>query len=141
MSPNHYLSVAISYLFRNRMQWGESPAVGKTVVSSSMIDRVAKSLNRELAEVPVGFKWFVEGLLNRSYGFGGEESAGASFLQKDGGCGVPTKMGSSSAFLLQRSWRSPAKAPLTIIVIWKSSLAGPFMREWMFRQTGKKRRF
>src|SRR5690625_7231099 len=67
------------------MRWGESHAVGKTVFCSSMIDRVAKSVNRELAEVPVGFKWFVEGLLNRSYGFGGEESAGASFLQKDGG--------------------------------------------------------
>lgn len=84
MNPNHYLSVAISYLFQNRPGWSDDAAVGKTLVSSSMIDRVAKSINRNLAEVPVGFKWFVDGLLNGTYGFGGEESAGASFLKKDG---------------------------------------------------------
>jgi phosphoglucomutase len=84
MNPNHYLSVAINYLFQNRPGWSEDAAVGKTLVSSSMIDRVAKSIGRNLAEVPVGFKWFVDGLLNGSYGFGGEESAGASFLRKDG---------------------------------------------------------
>ncbi|MCU1261863.1 MAG: phosphoglucomutase, alpha-D-glucose phosphate-specific, partial [Bryobacterales bacterium] len=82
--PNHYLSVAISYLFRNRPGWRADAAVGKTVVSSSMIDRVAASLNRKLVEVPVGFKWFVDGLVDGSFGFGGEESAGASFLRKDG---------------------------------------------------------
>ncbi|MEX0661574.1 MAG: phosphoglucomutase (alpha-D-glucose-1,6-bisphosphate-dependent) [Balneolaceae bacterium] len=84
MNPNHYLAVAIQYLFQNRPQWGKDAAIGKTLVSSSMIDRVAKSINRTLAEVPVGFKWFVEGLSDGSYGFGGEESAGASFLRKDG---------------------------------------------------------
>ena len=84
LNPNHYLAVAINYLFGNREGWSPSAAVGKTLVSSSMIDRVAASLGRELAEVPVGFKWFVNGLVDGSYGFGGEESAGASFLRKDG---------------------------------------------------------
>ncbi len=84
LNPNHYLAVAIWYLFQNRPQWRPDAAVGKTLVSSSMIDRVAKHLGRRLAEVPVGFKWFVEGLLGGSYGFGGEESAGASFLRQDG---------------------------------------------------------
>lgn len=84
MNPNHYLAVAIQYLFQNRPQWNKGAAIGKTLVSSSMIDRVAKSINRTLAEVPVGFKWFVDGLSDGSYGFGGEESAGASFLRKDG---------------------------------------------------------
>ncbi len=84
MNPNHYLSVAIWYLFQNRPQWRKDAAVGKTLVSSSMIDRVAGHLGRKLSEVPVGFKWFVDGLLDGSYGFGGEESAGASFLRKDG---------------------------------------------------------
>lgn len=83
LNPNHYLSVAISYLFTER-DWSERAAVGKTLVSSAMIDRVAKDLRRRLAEVPVGFKWFVGGLIDGSYGFGGEESAGASFLRKDG---------------------------------------------------------
>ncbi|HEV8172098.1 MAG TPA: phosphoglucomutase (alpha-D-glucose-1,6-bisphosphate-dependent) [Actinoplanes sp.] len=85
MNPNHYLSVAISYLFRARADWPSSAAVGKTLVSSSMIDRVAEDLGRRLDEVPVGFKWFVPGLLDGSIGFGGEESAGASFLRRDGG--------------------------------------------------------
>lgn len=84
LNPNHYLSVAIDYLFSHRPDWKPSCAVGKTLVSSSMIDRVAKALGRRLAEVPVGFKWFVRGLLDGEYGFGGEESAGASFLRKDG---------------------------------------------------------
>jgi phosphoglucomutase len=84
MNPNHYLAVAISYLFRNRPGWKAEAAVGKTLVSSSMIDRVAKDLGRRVVEVPVGFKWFVDGLLDGSLGFGGEESAGASFLRRDG---------------------------------------------------------
>jgi len=84
LNPNHYLAVAISYLFRRRDGWRSQAAVGKTVVSSSMIDRVAASLGRRLFEVPVGFKWFVEGLLDGSLGFGGEESAGASFLRRRG---------------------------------------------------------
>ena len=84
LNPNHYLAVAISYLFQNRPGWPQGAAVGKTLVSSAMIDRVAASLGRPLAEVPVGFKWFVDGLLSGLYGFGGEESAGASFLRRDG---------------------------------------------------------
>ncbi|HEX8941707.1 MAG TPA: phosphoglucomutase (alpha-D-glucose-1,6-bisphosphate-dependent) [Gemmatimonadaceae bacterium] len=84
MNPNHYLAVAISYLFRHRSAWPNAMAVGKTVVSSSSIDRVAAQLGRRLVEVPVGFKWFVDGLLGGSLGFGGEESAGASFQRIDG---------------------------------------------------------
>lgn len=84
LNPNHYLSVAIDYLFTHRPQWPASAKVGKTLVSSSMIDRVVSHIGRELAEVPVGFKWFVPGLSDGSLGFGGEESAGASFLCKDG---------------------------------------------------------
>ncbi|GAA2705448.1 MULTISPECIES: phosphoglucomutase (alpha-D-glucose-1,6-bisphosphate-dependent) [Actinoplanes] len=84
MNPNHYLAVAIDYLFRNRTGWPDTAGIGKTLVSSSMIDRVAADLGRRLDEVPVGFKWFVPGLLDASIGFGGEESAGASFLRRDG---------------------------------------------------------
>ena len=84
MNPNHYLAVAISYLFTQRTDWQQNAAIGKTVVSSSMIDRVAAKVGRRLVEVPVGFKWFVDGLLDGSVGFGGEESAGASFLRRDG---------------------------------------------------------
>ncbi|MGA8122568.1 phosphoglucomutase (alpha-D-glucose-1,6-bisphosphate-dependent) [Rouxiella badensis] len=84
MNPNHYLAVAINYLFQHRPQWGADVAVGKTLVSSAMIDRVVADLGRKLVEVPVGFKWFVEGLFDGSFGFGGEESAGASFLRFDG---------------------------------------------------------
>ncbi len=84
LNPNHYLAVAIDYLYRHRDGWSPGAAVGKTLVSSSMIDRVAASLGRPLLEVPVGFKWFVPGLLDGSVAFGGEESAGASFLQRDG---------------------------------------------------------
>lgn len=84
MNPNHFLAVAIWYLFQNRPHWKPTAAVGKTLVSSAMVDRVASHLGRTLSEVPVGFKWFVDGLLDGSCGFGGEESAGASFLRQDG---------------------------------------------------------
>ncbi|MDF0674882.1 MAG: phosphoglucomutase (alpha-D-glucose-1,6-bisphosphate-dependent) [Nitrospira sp.] len=84
MNPNHYLAVSIAYLFANRPGWKSDAGIGKTLVSSSLIDRVAAKLKRKLVEVPVGFKWFVNGLLDGSLGFGGEESAGASFLRKDG---------------------------------------------------------
>ena len=84
MNPNHYLAVAVWYLFQNRPGWKKGAAIGKTLVSSSMIDRVSTKLGRKLSEVPVGFKWFVDGLLNSSCLFGGEESAGASFLRRDG---------------------------------------------------------
>jgi phosphoglucomutase len=93
LNPNHYLAVAISYLFKNRPKWSPETAIGKTLVSSSMIDRVAKEIDRTLCEVPVGFKWFVEGLQNGSLGFGGEESAGASFLRFDGSVWTTDKDG------------------------------------------------
>ena len=93
LNPNHYLSTAIWYLFQNREDWGKDTAVGKTLVSSAMIDRVAADLNRNLSEVPVGFKWFVDGLLDGSCGFGGEESAGASFLRRDGAVWTTDKDG------------------------------------------------
>ncbi len=93
LPPNHYLAVAIAYLFANRPQWPKTVAVGKTLVSSSMIDRVAARLNRRLVEVPVGFKWFVEGLIDGSLGFGGEESAGATFLRRDGSVWTTDKDG------------------------------------------------
>jgi phosphoglucomutase len=84
LNPNHYLAVAIQYLFTHRPQWAANVGIGKTLVSSSMIDRVAKGLNRPMLEVPVGFKWFVDGLIDGSLGFVGEESAGASFLRTNG---------------------------------------------------------
>ncbi|MFW6066843.1 MAG: phosphoglucomutase (alpha-D-glucose-1,6-bisphosphate-dependent) [Myxococcota bacterium] len=93
MNPNHYLAVAVDYLFRHRPAWRQGLAVGKTLVSSSMIDRVAADLGRPLCEVPVGFKWFVQGLLEGTYGFGGEESAGASFLRWDGAVWTTDKDG------------------------------------------------
>ncbi len=93
LNPNHYLAVAISYLYRNRPHWRTDAAVGKTLVSSSIIDRVAKKLGRKLVEVPVGFKWFVDGLIDGSIGFGGEESAGASFLRTDGSAWTTDKDG------------------------------------------------
>ena len=99
MPPNHYLAVAIDYLFRNRPGWKVEAAVGKTVVSSAMIDRVTARLGRKLYEVPVGFKWFADGLLDGSLGFGGEESAGASFLRRDGSVWTTDKDGIVPALL------------------------------------------
>ncbi|MDE3042470.1 MAG: phosphoglucomutase (alpha-D-glucose-1,6-bisphosphate-dependent) [Nitrospirota bacterium] len=93
MNPNHYLAVSISYLFSNRPGWKPEAGIGKTLVSSSLIDRVAAKLNRKLVEVPVGFKWFVSGLLDGSLGFGGEESAGASYLRRDGSVWTTDKDG------------------------------------------------
>ncbi len=93
MNPNHYLATAIAYLFTSRPGWRGDAAIGKTIVSSSMIDRVAGKLGRRLVEVPVGFKWFVDGLSDGSFGFGGEESAGASFLRRDGSSWTTDKDG------------------------------------------------
>ena len=93
LNPNHYLAVAIWYLFQNRPDWNPSAAVGKTLVSTSIIDRVAAHLGKKLSEVPVGFKWFVDGLRSGEYGFGGEESAGASFLRRDGSVWTTDKDG------------------------------------------------
>ncbi|HEX9063498.1 MAG TPA: phosphoglucomutase (alpha-D-glucose-1,6-bisphosphate-dependent) [Streptosporangiaceae bacterium] len=113
MNPNHYLSVAIDYLYRARDGWPGAAAVGKTLVSSSMIDRVTAGLDRDLLEVPVGFKWFVPGLLDGSVGFGGEESAGASFLQRDGSVWTTDKDGIILALLASeitaRTGRSPSE--------------------------------
>jgi phosphoglucomutase len=93
LPPNHYLSVAIFYLFQNRPEWRKDAAVGKTVVSTQMIDRITAKLGRRLYEVPVGFKWFVDGLLDGSLGFAGEESAGASFVQRVGSAWITDKDG------------------------------------------------
>ena len=113
MNPNHYLAVAISYLFANRSGWRKDAAIGKTLVSSSMIDRIAKNSGRNMSEVPVGFKWFVDGLLDGSCGFGGEESAGASFLRKDGTVWTTDKdgiiMDLLAAEITARTGRDPAE--------------------------------
>lgn len=99
LQPNHYLAVAIYYLFEHRPNWNKAASVGKTVVSSQLIDRVAAKVDRKLYEVPVGFKWFVDGLLDGSLGFGGEESAGASFLRRDGSVWTTDKDGIAPALL------------------------------------------
>jgi phosphoglucomutase len=113
LNPNHYLAVAISYLFTNRPEWPRDAAVGKTVVSSSLIDRVAAQLGRRLYEVPVGFKWFVDGLLAGTLGFGGEESAGASFLRRDGSVWTTDKdgiiLGLLAAEMTARTGRDPGE--------------------------------
>jgi phosphoglucomutase len=113
LNPNHYLAVAIDYLFSNRPDWRSDAAIGKTVVSSSLIDRVAASLERKLYEVPVGFKWFVDGLLAGTLGFGGEESAGASFLRRDGTVWTTDKdgliMGLLSAEMTEKTGRDPGE--------------------------------
>jgi phosphoglucomutase len=113
MNPNHYLAVAIDYLFQNRKDWSPAAAVGKTVVSSSLIDCVARRLGRKLVEVPVGFKWFVDGLLSGEMGFGGEESAGASFLRSNGKVWTTDKdgpiMGLLAAEIIARTGRDPAE--------------------------------
>jgi phosphoglucomutase len=113
VNPNHYLAVAVAHLFARRPAWRADAGVGKTVVSSSMIDRVAARLGRRLVEVPVGFKWFVDGLLDGSLGFGGEESAGASFLRLDGGPWTTDKdgivLGLLAAEVMARSGRDPGE--------------------------------
>ncbi len=110
MNPNHYLAVAIHYLMTNR-EWAADCKIGKTLVSSSLIDRVAKHIDRPLAEVPVGFKWFVDGLNDGSYAFGGEESAGASFLAKDGSCWTTDKDGFVMALLAAEIFAKTGKDP------------------------------
>ena len=113
MNPNHFLAAAIAYLFEHRPQWGRAAAIGKTIVSSSIIDRVAAKLNRKLVETPVGFKWFVEGLGTGAFGFAGEESAGASFLKRDGSVWTTDKdgvvMGLLAAEILGRTGRDPSQ--------------------------------
>ena len=113
MNPNQYLAAAISYLYANRPNWRGDSAVGKTVVSSGMIDRVTGKLGRKLVEVPVGFKWFSAGLIDGSLGFGGEESAGASFLRRDGSVWTTDKdgliMGLLAAEISARTGQDPSQ--------------------------------
>jgi phosphoglucomutase len=113
LNPNHYLAVAVAYLFQHRPQWPASAGVGKTVVSSSLIDRVARKLQRPLLEVPVGFKWFVDGLLGATLGFVGEESAGASCLRRDGSVWTTDKdgiaLGLLAAEMTARTGRDPGE--------------------------------
>jgi phosphoglucomutase len=111
MNPNHFLAVAIDYLFRHRTQWRADARVGKTLVSSSMIDRVVAERGRQLWEVPVGFKWFVPGLIDGSVGFGGEESAGASFLRIDGSVWTTDKDGIILALLAAEILAVTGKTP------------------------------
>jgi phosphoglucomutase len=118
MNPNHFLAASIAYLFEHRPQWGSEAAIGKTIVSSSIIDRVAGKLNRRLVETPVGFKWFVEGLGSGAFGFAGEESAGASFLKHDGSVWTTDKdgmvMGLLAAEILARTGRDPSQLFATL---------------------------
>jgi phosphoglucomutase len=113
MNPNHFLATCIAYLFGHRTEWSRDAAIGKTVVSSSIIDRVARKLNRKLVETPVGFKWFVEGLGSGSFGFAGEESAGASFIKRDGSVWTTDKdgiiLGLVAAEILARTGRDPSQ--------------------------------
>jgi phosphoglucomutase len=113
MNPNHYLAAAIAYLFEHRPQWRADSAVGKTIVSSAIIDRVAGKLNRKLVETPVGFKWFVDGLIGGAFGFAGEESAGASFLRRDGSVWTTDKdgliLGLLAAEITARSKHDPSQ--------------------------------
>ncbi|MEU0834194.1 phosphoglucomutase (alpha-D-glucose-1,6-bisphosphate-dependent) [Streptomyces sp. NPDC005969] len=111
MNPNHYLAVAINYLYAHRDHWPNTAGVGKTLVSSGMIDRVADALGRRLVEVPVGFKWFVDGLVDGSLGFGGEESAGASFLRRDGSVWTTDKDGIILALLASEILAVTGKSP------------------------------
>jgi len=116
MNPNHYLAVAIDYLYTHRPQWREDAAIGKTLVSSSIIDGVAAKHGRRLWEVPVGFKWFVPGLVDGSVAFGGEESAGASFLRKDGTVWTTDKDGILLALLASEIIAVTGKTPSQLYV-------------------------
>ncbi|NUU17258.1 alpha-D-glucose phosphate-specific phosphoglucomutase [Cellulomonas humilata] len=130
MNPNHYLAVAISYLYGGARQgWGDGTAIGKTLVSSSLIDRVAAKLGRRLLEVPVGFKWFVPGLVDGSVGFGGEESAGASFLRKDGTVWTTDKDGILPALLASEILATTGKSPS----VHHQELVAEFGESWYAR--------
>ena len=125
LPPNHYLSVAIDYLFRHRPQWGTQAAVGKTVVSTRLIDRVTAELGRKLFEVPVGFKWFSSGLLDGSLGFGGEESAGATFLRRDGSVWTTDKDGIILALLSAEITARMGRDPGALYVELTKELGNP----------------
>ncbi len=125
MNPNHFLATAIAYLFEQRSQWGKEAAIGKTIVSSSIIDRVARRANRKLVETPVGFKWFVDGLGNGSFGFAGEESAGASFLRRDGSVWTTDKDGIVLG-LLAAEMLATGRDPSQLFAELTSELGVPF---------------
>jgi phosphoglucomutase len=139
LDPNHYLAAAIAYLFGNRPGWPVQAAVGKTVVTSSLIDRVAASVGRRLHEVPVGFKYFVDGLLSGSLGFGGEESAGASFLRRDGTAWSTDKdgiiMGLVAAEMTARTGRDPGEHYRELV----GKLGGPSTSESTFTRPPSRR--
>ena len=126
MNPNHYLATAISYLFQHRPDWSARCAIGKTMVSSSIIDRVAGKLGRKLVEVPVGFKWFVDGLIDGSFGFAGEESAGASFIKRDGSVWTTDKDGIILGLLAAEITARTKKDPGEIYADLTSELGAPF---------------
>ncbi len=125
LPPNHYLAVAINYLFTHRPRWGAEAAVGKTLVSTGLIDRVSKRLGRTLVEVPVGFKWFSAGLFDGSLGFGGEESAGAAFLRRDGTVWTTDKDGIALALLAAEITASTGKDPGVLYRTLTSELGCP----------------
>ncbi|WP_322514064.1 phosphoglucomutase (alpha-D-glucose-1,6-bisphosphate-dependent) [Rhodopseudomonas palustris] len=126
MNPNHYLAVAISYLFANRPEWGANAAIGKTAVSSAMIDRVAAKIGRKVVETPVGFKWFVDGLIGGGFGFAGEESAGASFLRRDGSVWTTDKDGVILGLLAAEITANSKADPGAIYQQLTSELGAPF---------------
>jgi phosphoglucomutase len=126
MNPNHYLAAAISYLYENRPNWGKGCGIGKTMVSSGIIDRVAAKLGRKLVEVPVGFKWFVDGLIDGSLGFGGEESAGASFLRRDGSVWTTDKDGIIPGLLAAEITARTKRDPGTLYDQLTQDLGTPF---------------
>ncbi len=126
LAPNHYLSVAIDYLLRHRPQWSAQAAVGKTVVSTQLIDRVAARLGRSVLEVPVGFKWFSQGLLDGSLGFGGEESAGAAFLRRDGTVWTTDKDGITAALLSAEITACTGHDPGALYLKLAGELGSPF---------------
>jgi phosphoglucomutase len=126
MKPNHYLAVAIDYLWGSRTAWSSACGVGKTIVSSALIDRVAQQINRPLVEVPVGFKWFVNGLTDGSLGFGGEESAGASFLRRDGSVWTTDKDGLIAGLLAAEMTARSGVDPGTSYERITRSLGAPF---------------
>jgi phosphoglucomutase len=126
MNPNHYLAVMIAYLFEHRGGWPDTAAIGKTVVSSAIIDRVAAQAGRKLVEVPVGFKWFVDGLMDGSLGFGGEESAGASFLRKDGTVWTTDKDGLVPGLLSAEITAKTGKDPAELFKKMTHELGTPY---------------
>ncbi len=139
MNPNHYLAVAIGYLLRHRPGWPAHAKVGKTLVSSSLIDRVVAELKRPLAEVPVGFKWFAHGLLEGTYCFGGEESAGASFLKLNGSVWTTDKDGPILDLLAAEILRVRARIPASTTKRFPRAWARRITRGSTHRQRSKRR--